>query len=228
MNKIKVAICDDMTFVNQCFSLLLKQTEDIELICSAESGDELFRSIKQNTPDVLLLDIQMDYADEGIDVLKQVKTQYPDMKVIMISVHEEEDYIFRCFSLGACDYIIKSDDFSVICDTIRNAYYNKVSLNPYISQKLSEGVVKMQEQHKNTMSLLHCIALLTASEYKILQLLYKGYSYSDIAKMRFVEESTIRSQANKILKKFQQKRMTALINDLRDINFFDFKLPPSE
>lgn len=226
MSKIKVMICDDMSFVIQCFSIILNQTDDIELIAAVTSGDELLAQLANNmVPDVLLLDIQMDYASEGIDILEKTKKLYPDMKVIMLSVHEENDYIAKCFSLGASDYIIKSDDFSMVVDTIRNAYNNKISLNPYVSKIIIDSYKNVQEQQSKTLSLLHCIALLTVSEYKILQLLYKGYSYNDIAKMRFVEGSTIRSQANKILKKFNKKRMRDLINELQNINFFDFKMP---
>lgn len=226
MDKIKVMICDDMSFVIQCFSIILKETDDIELIATVNSSDELFALLAGNViPDVLLLDIQMTYANEGIDNLEKVKKLYPDMKVIMLSVHEENDYIAKCFSLGANDYIVKSDDFSIIVDTIRNAYNNKISLNPYVSKIILDSYKYVQEQQSKTLSLLHCVALLTVSEYKILQLLYKGYSYADIAKMRFVEESTIRSQANKILKKFDKKRMRDLITELQSICFFDFKMP---
>ena len=228
MDKIKVMICDDMQFVSQCFEILIKQSDDIEFVCSVDSGEALFEHLKEVIPDVILLDIQMNYADEGVDILRQIKKEYPSIKVIMISVHEENDYIFRCFSLGASDYIIKSDDMMTILDTIRNAHNNKLSLNPYISKKIVETCSEMHRMHVNTLSLLNCIALLTASEYKILQSIYRGHSYADIAKQRFVEEVTIRTQVSKILKKFNQHKMSDLINELKQINFFDFKIPPLE
>lgn len=228
MNKIKVMICDDMQFVSQCFEILIKQSEDIEFVCSVDSGEALFEELKKGIPDIILLDIQLNYADEGVDILSRIKKEYPSIKVIMISVHEENDYIFRCFALGASDYIIKSDDMMTILDTIRNAYHDRLSLNPYISKKIVETCSQMQRMHINTLNLLNCIALLTASEYKILQAIYRGYSYADIAKQRFVEEVTIRTQVSKILKKFNQHKMSNLINDLKEINFFDFKIPPLE
>ncbi len=223
MKKINVFVCDDMPFVCQYFTIILNQVDDINLVGTAESEQALFESFEHILPDIVLLDIQMQYDDEGLDILKHIKNTYPDIKVIMLSVHEDDDFIFRSFSLGASDYIIKSDDLTTVADTIRNVYYNKNYLNPYISKKIIDGCIKAEERYSNTLSLLHCIALLTSSEYKILQLVYRGYSYADIAKQRFVEETTIRSQVNKILKKFNKKRMNILIEELKKISFFDFK-----
>ena len=73
------------------------------------------------------------------------------------------------------------------------------------------------------MSLLHSIALLTSSEYKILRMIYDGLSYSEIAKQRYVEEVTIRTQVNKILHKFNKKNMKELIQELKNIQLFDLK-----
>ena len=224
MNNIKVMMCDDMPYISQCFKVIFDNVNDISMIGTAQSSNELFKMLEKELPDILLLDIQLSYATEGIDILKKVKQLYPSVKVIMLTVHEEDDFIFKSITAGAVDYIIKSDTPSNIETTIRNAYNNVMTLNPYISQKLISECMKTKTVQEKALSLLNCVALLTASEYKVLQLVYEGYSYTEIAQQRFVEDVTIRTQISKILKKFNKKNINDLIEELKQIQFFDFNI----
>lgn len=224
MNNIKVMMCDDMPYISQCFKVIFDNVNDISMIGTAQSSNELFKMLEKELPDILLLDIQLSYATEGIDILKKVKQLYPSVKVIMLTVHEEDDFIFKSITAGAVDYIIKSDTPSNIETTIRNAYNNVMALNPYISQKLISECMKTKTVQEKALSLLNCVALLTASEYKVLQLVYEGYSYTEIAQQRFVEDVTIRTQISKILKKFNKKNINDLIEELKQIQFFDFNI----
>ena len=228
MNNIKVMMCDDMPYISQCFKVIFDNVDDISMIGTAQSSNELFKMLEKELPDILLLDIQLSYATEGIDILKKVKQLYPSVKVIMLTVHEEDDFIFKSITAGAVDYIIKSDTPSNIETTIRNAYNNVMALNPYISQKLISECMKTKTVQEKALSLLNCVALLTASEYKVLQLVYEGYSYTEIAQQRFVEDVTIRTQISKILKKFNKKNINDLIEELKQIQFFDFNINPKK
>ena len=228
MNNIKVMMCDDMPYISQCFKVIFDNVNDISMIGTAQSSNELFKMLEKELPDILLLDIQLSYATEGIDILKKVKQLYPSVKVIMLTVHEEDDFIFKSITAGAVDYIIKSDTHSNIETTIRNAYNNVMALNPYISQKLISECMKTKTVQEKALSLLNCVALLTASEYKVLQLVYEGYSYTEIAQQRFVEDVTIRTQISKILKKFNKKNINDLIEELKQIQFFDFNINPKK
>ena len=222
MENIKVMLCDDMAYILRCFEVIFDGLDDITLIGSAQSSHELFELLEKQLPDVLLLDIQLSYSTEGIDILRKVKATYPSVKVIMLTVHEEDTFIFNSIAAGAVDYLIKSDTPANIEATIRNAYNNVMTLNPYISQKLISECVKTKNVQEKALSLLNSVALLTASEYKILQLVYEGYSYTEIAQQRFVEDVTIRTQISKILKKFNKKNIHELIEELKQIQFFDF------
>jgi len=224
MDNIKVMMCDDMPYISQCFKVIFDNLDDITMIGSAQSANELFKMLEKELPDILLLDIQLSYSTEGIDILKKVKAIYPSVKVIMLTVHEEDEFIFNSITAGAVDYIIKSDNPSNIETTIRNAYNNVMTLNPYISQKLISECMKTKTVQEKALSLLNCVALLTASEYKVLQLVYEGYSYTEIAQQRFVEDVTIRTQISKILKKFNKKNIHDLIEELKQLQFFEFNI----
>ena len=84
--------------------------------------------------------------------------------------------------------------------------------------------MKTKTVQEKALSLLNCVALLTASEYKVLQLVYEGYSYTEIAQQRFVEDVTIRTQISKILKKFNKKNIHELIEELKQLQFFEFNI----
>lgn len=223
MEKIKVLLCDDMDYLCHYFEILLNREEDIEVVGIATDPKMCMEIYRDKKPDVVLLDIQMQTKDDGIKALDMIIKENPNAKVIMLTIHEEDDLIFRALSSGACDYIIKSSSSNIIVDSVRRAYKGESSLNPYIAQKLLKESKAVKERQFAAMSLLHSIALLTSSEYKILRMIYDGLSYEEIAKQRYVEEVTIRTQVNKILKKFNKKNMKQLIRELHDIQLFNFK-----
>ncbi len=219
--KIKILLCDDMPYVCHYFKTILGTKENIELVGIANSAESCMELVREKNPDVVLLDIQINTDDEGIHILKSIKEYSENINVIMLTIHEEDEFIFRSISLGASDYILKNDNPEVIMDAIVNAYNGKTSLNPQIAQKLINECYKVNRRHNDMHKIINSIAQLTASEYKILNLIYEGHSYSEIAKARFVEEVTIRTQVNKILKKFEARNMSELISHLKKIQIFE-------
>lgn len=224
MEKIKVVLCDDMRYLCQYFEILINREADMEVVGIAENSEECLALVREKKPDVVLLDIQMSTDDDGIIILENILKEEPDTKVIMLTIHEEDELIFRSLSLGACDYMLKSTEPENIIEAIRGAHEGRSMLNPCIAKKLLEECAKVRRQQHAAMSQLHSIALLTASEYKILRMIYDGNSYAEIAKQRFVEEVTIRTQVNKILKKFNASNMKQLVAQLRETQIFYFKI----
>ncbi len=223
MNKIKVMICDDMQALINCFRVALNFVDDIEIVCTANDEKGCLSGLERYKPDILLLDIQMDEQDSGVKIIKKIKEKGLSVKIMMLTIHEEDKYIFDCLTMGATDYMLKTTPVEKIIEAIRNAYNDKTVLNPVIAKKLIDEGARLQERHTNSISLLNAIAQLTATEYKILRLVYEGYSYEEIAKQRFVAPVTIRTQINKILKKFDMYSAKELIAQLKENQLFDFK-----
>ena len=165
----------------------------------------------------------MESENDGLVALEKIIEESPDTKCIMLTVHEEDALIFQALSHGACDYLLKSDDTDSVIKAIRRAYNGEISINPCIAKKVIDECVKVKKQQYDALSFLHAVALLTSSEYKILRMIYDGNSYADIARQRFVEEGSIRTQVSKILKKFDAPSMKVLITKLKEINFFALK-----
>lgn len=221
MELISVLLCDDMPYVWQYFKTILDMEDDISVVGIAKTGKECVEMVEELSPDVVLLDMQLSYYNEGITILKEILKMKPDAKVIIITAHEEDELIFEGFAAGAIDYILKSSDELDIVKAVRNAHSGTISINPVVAKKLIEGCSKTESKLSGMQSLLFVIATLTAAEFEILKMVYNGKSYEEIAQQRFVEPVTIRTQVNKILKKFDAKNMKQLIMSLKEIQLFD-------
>lgn len=223
MELISVLLCDDMPYVCQYFKTILDMEDDISVVGIAKTGKECVEMVEELSPDVVLLDMQLSYYNEGITILKEILKMKPDAKVIIITAHEEDELIFEGFAAGAIDYILKSSDELDIVKAVRNAHSGTISINPVVAKKLIEGCSKTESKLSGMQSLLFVIATLTAAEFEILKMVYNGKSYEEIAQQRFVEPVTIRTQVNKILKKFDAKNMKQLIMSLKEIQLFDVR-----
>ncbi len=219
--RIRLVICDDMPFIAENFKNILNAYSDIEVVAVASSGVTCIEAVNKFLPDIVLLDIQMDISDEGIITLEKIKNSHPDIKIIMCTIHSEDEFVLRSFVLGANGYFVKTEPTAVLVSTIRDVFQNNLSLNANLAQKILRTSLSTQYEKYNIQKLLDTIATLTITEYEILKLIYKGMSYKSIAYERMVEESTIRSQINKILKKFDYKNMKQLIKYLKSLQIFD-------
>src|ERR1051325_2843983 len=118
---IKVAICDDHALFRTGVKTALSNRKDIQMIAEAENGMQLLNLLKHITPDVLLLDIQMPIMD-GLTTLPEVKKLYPDVKVIMLSMHNDHSVITRMMEIGANSYLTKESGSEMIYEAIRGVF----------------------------------------------------------------------------------------------------------
>ena len=220
MEKIRVLLCDDIPYLCEYFEYLFKSDPNLELAGVSHTADDCFESIAVLRPDIILLDIQLNTNDEGLILLEKIKAAYPDIKVIMLTIHEEDEFIFRSFALGADDYILKTEPPEIIFNVIHTVYNNTSHLRPNIASRLTKKCREIQKEQKSFLYLINLIKKLTTAEYEILLELYKGKSYKEIAAERFVEEVTIRSQINKIVKKCEIKNVRELLSTLKECQIF--------
>lgn len=234
MKKIRVIMCDDEKSICDYYMYAFKLTEEIEFLGSANNKHDSKELIKNTPADIVLLDIQMDTAETGLELIPYVREYQPDAKIIMMTVHEETEYIFRAFQDGISDYFVKTLPTEELIRSIRAAYENNLILRPAIAQKIieqgqiiAEKQKKLEEEHievkNNQKSLLYILNLMTklsTSEFEILKGFYYGKTASEMASERYVSESTIRTHSGRILKKFNYASMKKLVSDLRRMKAF--------
>ena len=224
MSKISVAICDDAEFLCRCFQNEIENEPDMVFAGEAHSAKECIDLVRKNSFDILLLDIQMESETSGIDIIKTLKEIRPNLKIIIITSHFDDNYILSAFSLEADNYILKDTDSKIMFDMIRDVYYERSKLDSDIAKALAKVTIQTRIENKSILYLIQLISKLSLSEFEILKLIYEGKSYSEIAAQRVVEEGTVRVVASRTLKKLGYKKMSDLIDFLKKNKILDLFL----
>src|SRR5690606_34252877 len=137
-------------------------------------------------------------------------------KIIVLTVHEDDNIVFAAFQTGIVDYMIKSSTAEEIIEGIRSAYHDDSPIRPIIAKKLRNELVRVKNTEAKLMNTLNLISALTPSELEILKLLCQGKNRKNIADMRSVEIETIKKQINGILKKFDMQRTKDVVKTVND------------
>lgn len=219
---MKLLICDDMKSLCEYYAKVFSKTSEVEVVGTAQNGDECKVLVQKTQPDILLLDIQMRTNDEGLEVIKDLLEIKPDLKIIMLTAHRVEDYVFRAFSSGAVDFLYKTAEDGEIVSKVLDVYQNKAAIDADIAAPLTKKLRDVMKMQKSLLYTVNQITKLSKSEISVLRVIYYGKSYREIAAERYVEEGTIRAQASGILRKFETKSMKSLIKSLKEMELFEF------
>ncbi len=225
MSKIKVAICDDMKDLCISYKKLLGSYDDIEFVGMAHDTENCLKLVKNTEIDILLLDICFGSGqgnEEGISIIEKLHKINPDLKIIMLTGFKNEDYVFKAFINGASDYVEKSLSVEKIIDSIRNVYANNYNLTGDASKILVNKIKHISEGQNSVLFVINKLLLLSQSEFEVLKMLYYGSKYKEIAKIKFVEETTVRTLASRILKKFGYDNMKELLDFLHSLKIFEY------
>ena len=225
MSGIGVLIADDAKEIADYFADFIRQEDDMEVLALASSGEEAVAKARALNPQIVLMDIQMETKIAGLDAIKQIREYNPAIKVIILTIHSRDDLIFKAYTAGAMDYIIKTSPIEDILKSIRAAASNNLMLRPEIANKIMEESRRISEKQSKMKEVLKVMMKISNTEFEIIRMAFDGYSYREIAEQRFVEETTIRSEIYRILKKFDKKRMKDVILLLKEINFVDLFEP---
>src|SRR5919112_2262669 len=136
---IKVAIADDHTLFRTGVKTSLSSRKDIHMVAEAENGMQLLNLLKHIKPDVILLDIQMPIMD-GLTTLPEIKKMHPDIKVIMLSMHNDHSVITRMMEIGANSYLTKDSDSEMIYQAIKTCYADDFFFNDLTKKALRNGL----------------------------------------------------------------------------------------
>lgn len=220
--KITVLICDDMEYLCDFFELLINNTERLVCCGKAHNESESILLTQKLQPDIILLDIQMDSKNSGIDIMPQLLEISPDSKIIIISVHEDKKIIFDAISCGAKDYLLKNQSPEEIIKKIESVYDNKNLMNDTVIHKLTAQYAEIEQRQKSLLYMFNDLMSLSKRELNILKDIYYGKTYAQIAKEHFVEEVTIRTHMHRILKKLGHSNTSTLISILKELQIFEY------
>lgn len=203
--KFRILIAEDQTIVREGLRSLLSDTDDLEVVGSAEDGIETIRTVRKYLPDLILLDLSMPKLD-GISVINEVKNQFPEVKILVLTFHKSDEYILTAFNKGADGYCLKADTHSELLTAIKTVLENKVYISPGISDKVLEGYLEGSKKIKSETEW----ESLTQREREVLKLVGEGYKSSEIADYLNISPKTVDKHRSNIMNKLDLHSASAL------------------
>lgn len=195
MDTIQVMMSDDHQMVREGIKALLEIDGDIKIVAQANDGMECLRVLEETKPDVLLLDINMPKLD-GLSVLETVKRNKPNVRVIILTIHNEADYLLNAYEKGADGYVLKDSG----CDILKEAIHVVTRGEQYIEPIL---MPKLRERLENKKSLSGKEERLSKREFEILKLVAVGMYNKEIADVLSISEKTVKNHMSSIFRKIK-------------------------
>lgn len=203
---IKVIIADDHVLFRAGVKTALSLKKDIQIIGEADNGQQLLHLLKHLQPDVILLDIQMPIMD-GITTLPEIRKLYPDIRIIMLTMHNDHSMISKLMELGANAYLTKNSDSEIIYDAIYTCFSNEYYFNDLTNKALLDGL----RTKRNADAVNQSEAKLTEKEKHILKLMCDEKSTKEIADLVDLSPRTVEAIRDKLKTKTGTKSMAGLV-----------------
>jgi DNA-binding NarL/FixJ family response regulator len=206
MNTIKVGIADDHKIFRKGVILSLRQYTNISFIFEAENGEELLSMLQQEQPDVVLMDLRMPTKD-GIETTKEVSRRFPDVKVLILTMFEDERFVSHLMENGANGYLLKNADPSEIKRAIMEVMAKGYYLNNFVNRVL----LKKTSNRSKTIPSLNSEIVLTDKEKEVIQLLCREYTAAEIAQKMEISPRTVESIKDRLMERFGLKNTAGLV-----------------
>ena len=205
MEKITVLLAEDHTIVRKGLLALLEDVDEIDVVGEAADGREAVMKANELHPDVIVMDISMPLLS-GLEATRQITERYPNIRIIILTMHANEEYILRTFQAGAAGYLVKSSAPSELVQAIHAANNGLTYLSPSISKTIvDEYVLKAK-----TGELESRYDQLTVREREVLQLVAEGFTIREISDELFLSDKTVRAHRAKLMQKLEVSGVASL------------------
>ncbi len=195
MNRIRVLLADDHTILRDGIRALLVDQADIEVIGEAEDGLSTVKMVGKLKPDVVIMDIAMPMLN-GLEATRQIQRDHPQVKVLILTMHENEEYIRQVLAAGALGYVLKDAAAHDLLGAIRAVHRGEAVLSPAITRLVIEDYLRWGDIRPADTS-----NGLTPREREILQLIAEGYTNKEIAEILSLSVKTIQSHRSNLMSK---------------------------
>lgn len=218
MDKIKIAIADDHQLFREGLRFILGGNKKFDVLFEAENGQDLLEKTEINKPDVVLMDLKMPVMD-GIEATEKLKSRYPEIKVIVLTMHNEENIILYLLDLGANGYLLKNSPSQEVITAIEQVVKKDYYFTEYITSVMIKGIRK---QVKPT-TLASDDYQLTKRELEVLQLICDEHTTTEIAKILFISDRTVESHRKSLMEKLDAKNTAGLVIKAIKSHMVEFK-----
>lgn len=207
---INVMIAEDHSMIRDGLKQLLELEKDIKVIAMCSNGEMAVVKYREAKPDVVLMDINMPVLN-GLEALEQIKAYDNGVKAVMLTIHQDREYLLRALELGALGYILKDAEASALIEAIRSVNNNQTYIQPVMARELVNEYKRIKsggDDPKNR---------LTERETEVLKLLAKGMLNKEIANDLFISEKTVKNHISSIFRKLNvQDRTQAAVYAIKN------------
>lgn len=218
--KIRVMIVDDMESLCRKYETVLSQSEEIEVVATAHDGYQAIMKSAMLQPDVILMDIEMESKYAGITATSQILREFPKIKIVILTVYEDDEMIYAAFQAGACDYVLKTATPAAMVSCVKDAYYEKSVIRPQVAKKLRKEFKRIKNNEDSLIYTIYLVQLLTDTERNILEALHEGKDQKEICRERFIELVTMKTHIRNIVKKMKQKNIEDVLSQVEQSGYF--------
>lgn len=204
---MKIVIADDHAVVRSGFSMILNYQDDMEVVATAADGKEAYAMVAKHQPDVLLMDISMPPGESGLIATGKISEDFPNTKILILTMYDDEEYLFYVLKNGASGYILKNSPDEELISAIRMVHQGGTYIQPKMATLLVNELLKNNHEADD----LDPFKILSKREMEIMLLVVKGYGNKEIAEKLFISVKTVEANKTKFMEKLQLKSRPELV-----------------
>ncbi len=220
-DKIKVLIVEDDDLITKHYRTLLSKDPDLDIAGGAANGYEAVMLAALQKPDVILLDVELEDKQAGLRAASEILAHMPEIKIVVLTVCETDETVFRAFELGVTDYLLKNMPPEDVIKAVKDAFYDRSPIHANIASKIKREFRRIKSSEDNLFQYFSIITQLTPAELENLELLLNGYSRDEICSKRHIEFSTLKTQIYSTMKKFNKDNISEVLEILRDLHLLE-------
>jgi DNA-binding NarL/FixJ family response regulator len=197
MDKIRIVLADDHAILREGIRALLEDQPDMTVVGEAADGRTAVEFAREHRPDVIVMDIGMPLLN-GLEATRQIKRDYPDVEVLVLTMHDNEEYVSQLLGAGASGYVLKRAASAELVTAIRAVAQGQSYLSPAVTKLLIEGYIGRKPAESAVIDTFHT---LTAREREVLQLVAEGHTNSQIATLLNISLKTVKAHRSNLMQK---------------------------
>lgn len=217
---MKIVIADDHAVVRTGFSMILNFQDDMEVVDTAADGVEAYQKVMEHKPDVLIMDLSMPPGESGLIATSKIADSFPETKILILTMYDDEEYLFHVLRNGAKGYILKNAPDEQLILAVRTVYQGEM----YVDMKLTTSLVNefVNQPQYDTGTTNDPFKILSKRELEILPLIAKCYGNKEIAEKLFVSVKTVEAHKTHIMSKLGLKSKPELVEYALKKKLLDF------
>ena len=194
MDKISVLIADDHRLVRDGLKTIIDSSNDIHVVGEASNGLEVLKKVEELQPNVVLLDISMPKLN-GMEAARRIRKEHPETKILILTMHEEEEYSLKMVRIGVSGYLLKDSTALEVMEAIRSVYSGKAFFSPQIAKVIAESYREAVAGKEDPYERLN------DREREVLQLITEGHTNKEIGGLLFISPKTVDNHRTNLMRK---------------------------